>query len=79
LVDPEFSQAIDSFEQGVLDAFNAKSGITFAQDTFGNPALRVISEDDLTQGMIRCYKRFDVDYRSSDEDAVTPPDGVDEA
>ena len=77
LAEPEFSEAIDTFEQEVLETFGSRPGITFAQID-GQPALAVISEDNLTQGQIRRYKRFDADYRSSDEDAVSPPDGVDE-
>lgn len=77
LADPDFSEAIDTFEQEFLTAFSSRPGIEFASID-GQPALAVISEDNLTQGQLRRYKRFDADYRSSDAGALLPPDGVDE-
>lgn len=79
LVDPSLSEAIDDFEHKVEQAIEAKEGIVFATDARGYPRLRVIAEDDLTLGMIRRYKRFDVDYRSSDADADSPPVDVDQS
>ena len=78
LADPDFVEPIEDFEQKVLDAFEAKEGIEFHTDSHGNQALRVIGEDSLTIGMIRRYKRFDADYRSSDDNEASPADGIDE-
>lgn len=79
LIDQDLAPVIDDFEESFRTTFEAQPGIVFTVDPRGNPDLQVIGEDRLTLGQIRRYKRFDADYRSSDEDAVSPPDGVDEA
>jgi hypothetical protein len=40
--------------------------------------VRVLPEEDITLSMLRKYKRFDADYRSVDDDAISPPESIDE-
>lgn len=71
---------IDSFEQRFIEVFSKRPHIRFALKNPDDPEsydVRVLPEEDLTLSILRKYKRFDVDYRSVDDDTVSPPDGVD--
>jgi hypothetical protein len=78
IADLELSEKIDNFEERFRQVFEGRAGIRFATDDRGEPQLRVINEDDVTLGMLRRYKRFDADYRSSGDDAESPPELIDE-
>jgi hypothetical protein len=69
-VDDLKRQAIDEFEEKFQTIFNNRPHIN-CQD------IRTMPEEDITLHILRRYKRFDIDYRSSDDDAAAPPEGVD--
>jgi hypothetical protein len=71
---------IDEFEERFISVFNDRPHIRFAlknPDDADSYDVRVMPEEDVTLSMLRKYKRFDADYRSIDEDAVSPPVGID--
>jgi|GEM_PF-888689 hypothetical protein len=72
--------SIDDFEQRFIEVFSNRPHIRFAL-TNPNDAesvdVRVLPEEDVTLSILRKYKRFDADYRSVDDDTVSPPDGTD--
>jgi hypothetical protein len=78
--DPAKMELIDEFEQRFIDVFSKRPHICFALKYSDDPEsydVRVLSEDDVTLSMLRKYKRFDADYRSVDDDTVSPPEGID--
>jgi hypothetical protein len=78
LYNPEKRSEIDSFEERLINVFASRPGIAFECDDGENPNVRVMSEDDLTLGILRQYQRYDVDYRSLDDDADAPPFTLDQ-
>jgi len=80
LADPEKRDQIDDFEERFIRVFSNRPHICFAlenPDDQESYDVRVISEEDVTLSMLRRYKRFDADYRSVDDDTLSPPDGID--
>lgn len=78
--DIEKSGLIDDFEERFISVFKGRPHICFAlknPDDDESYDVRVIPEEDITLSMLRKYKRFDADYRSVDDDTVSPPDGID--
>ncbi len=78
LSDPQKRSEIDSFEERLIDVFANRPFIVFECDDGENPDVRVMSEDDLTLGILRQYQRYDVDYRSLDDDTNSPPVNFDQ-
>jgi len=78
LADDDKRESIDEFEQRFITTFRNRPHIKFGPK-YPNDAesydVRVLSEEDVTLSTLRHYKRFDVDYRSSDDD-VSPPEGI---
>lgn len=80
LADAEKRDQIDDFEERFITVFGNRPHICFAlKDPVDSESydIRVISEQDVTLSMLRHYKRFDADYRSVDDDTLSPPDGID--
>lgn len=80
LADPEKRDQIDDFEERFIRVFDNRPHICLAlkdPDDQESYDVRVISEEDVTLSMLRRYKRFDADYRSVDDDTLSPPDGID--
>lgn len=78
LADNDKKESIDDFEERFIVAFNKRPHIKFAPKYPSDPEsydIRVLPEEDVTLSILRQYKRFDVDYRSSDDDA-SPPEGI---
>lgn len=65
--------ALLTFEEKLAGALSACSGITPVED------IETMPESDFSIDLLRLYKRFDVDYRSPNDDSAAslPPDGVD--
>ena len=78
LADDDKRESIDDFEQRFITAFTSRPHIRFALIYPNDPDsydIRILSEEDVTLSILRQYKRFDADYRSSDDDA-SPPEGI---
>ena len=78
LADASKRESIDSFEERFITAFSNRPHIRFSliyPDDDESYDVQVIAEEDVTLSTLRHYKRFDVDYRSSDDDA-SPPEGI---
>lgn len=74
LSNSERRDQVDSFEERLIDVFASRSGISFHCDEADNPDVRTMSEGDLTVAELRVYQRYDIDYRSVDDDAVSADD-----
>lgn len=80
LEDVKKRNLIDNFEERFISVFEGRPHIRFAIKNPGDAEsydVRVLPEEDVTLSMLRKYKRFDADYRSVDDDTVSPPDGID--
>lgn len=78
LADEDKRESIDDFENRFIEVFNKRPHIKFALKYPSDPEsydVQVLSEEDVTLRILRQYKRFDADYRSSDDDA-SPPEGI---
>jgi hypothetical protein len=76
----EKRELIDSFEERFIEVIGSRPHICFALKNRDDPEsydVRVLPEEDITLSMLRKYKRFDADYRSVDDDAVSPPESID--
>jgi|WetSurSiteA1Bulk_404760.scaffolds.fasta_scaffold00219_13 hypothetical protein len=72
--------SIDEFEERFITVFSNRPHIRFAlkyPDDSASYDVRVLSEEDVTLSILRNYKRFDADYRSVDDDAISPPENID--
>jgi len=82
LADDVKRQRIDDFEERFREVFNSRPHIRWALKNPDDPEsgedIRVLAEEDINLAMIRRFKRFDADYRSIDDDVITPPDGIDD-
>ncbi len=80
LEDVKKRNLIDDFEERFISVFEGRPHIRFALKTLDDAEsydVRVLPEEDVTLSMLRKYKRFDADYRSVEDDIVSPPDGID--
>ncbi len=78
--DDDKKDQIDDFEERFITVFKRRPHICFALKNPDDPDsydVRVLPEEDITLSTLRNYKRFDADYRSIDDDSVSPPDGID--
>jgi hypothetical protein len=73
LEDSEHRDQVDSFEECLIDVFSGRPGICFHCDDAGNEDVRTMSEEDLTMAELRVFQRYDIDYRSVDDDTESPP------
>lgn len=79
--DAEKRDLIGDFEERFISVFKGRPHICFALKNPDDPDsydVRVLPEEDITLSMLRKYKRFDADYRSVDDDAISPPESIDE-
>lgn len=78
LADANKRESIDDCEERFITAFTSRPHIRFAlKDLNASDSydIRTLSEEDVTLSILRKYKRFDADYRSSDDD-ISPPEGI---
>jgi len=78
--DDEKREQIDDFEEKFINIFESRQHIRFAlknPDDLKSVDVRILPEEDITLSVLRKYKRFDVDYRSVDDDAISPSEHID--
>jgi hypothetical protein len=75
----ERRELLDDFEERFIQVIGSRPHIRFALKNPDDPSsydVRVLPEEDVTLSMLRKYRRFDADYRSIDDDAVSPPESI---
>lgn len=75
----EKRELLDYFEERFIEVIGSRPHIRFAlknPDDTESYDVRVLPEEDVTLSMLRKYRRFDVDYRSIDDDSVPPPESI---